>query len=82
MVSVLERVDCIVFLLLHHHTTITFLLFSSATTIFSLSSSTTTNTFTNFFPPSNSIKDRKLQALVQFVAISQGLKSNRGFLQL
>ena len=35
-----------------------------------------------FFPPGNSIKDRKLSQLVQFVAMSQVVKKNRGFLQL
>ena len=35
-----------------------------------------------YFPPSNSIKDRKLSQLVQFVAMSQVIKKTRRFLQL
>ena len=35
-----------------------------------------------FFPSSHSIKDRILPQLVQFVAMSQVVKNNRGFLQL
>ena len=35
-----------------------------------------------YFPPSNPIKDGKLSQLVQFVAMSQVVKKNRGFLQL